>query len=211
MLAGVFPLFQCFLGQHTLLFRILLRVIEGGGMLLTWFILSLLQNHRPLDHPFKDDVRFWPHVEFSQSSSGYGSVMGLRPSRRLRYRRPRLVTRHYLTMKRLRYGPAFRCASHLRYLSQRGDTTPEGLATPWSCDQQEHAGYQDGPFDRSHLVGVDSLLCHIDPITWFRRMKRCDVIIQGRQDRIQVLVARADTYKEKSWKNPKTLLCNESF
>ena len=201
LLASVFPWFECFLGQHALLFCLLLRVIEGGGILLTQFILSLLQNHPSRDHPFKDDVRLWPQVEFSLSSSGYGPVMGMRPPRRLRYRRPRTVIRHYLTMKRLRFRPVQRhrhCSSHLCHPSQQGDTTtPEGLATPLSCDQQKHAGIRDEPTD-SPLDAVDYLLCQIDPLTWYHRMKLCaGPLLQGRQDATQALVARADMIKEK--------------
>ena len=199
-LASVFPLFECFLGQHALLFRILLRVIEGGGILLTQVILSLLQNHPCKDHPYKDNVLLWPHVNMSPSSSGYGSVMGMCPPRSPRYRRrPRLVTRHYLTMKRLRFRAVRRCPYYLRYPTQRCDNpTSKRLATPLERAQQKHAGddTRDEP-TYSPLDSVDDLLCRIDPLTWYHRMKLCERLFQGRQDDIQALVARADMIKEK--------------
>jgi hypothetical protein len=115
----------------AILFLCLLwRVIEGGGITLS----SFLPTSPLMDHPFKDDVTHWPHVCF-QNPIGIDSLLKLRPPRSSRRR---AVTRHYLTMKRLRFErvrlPSYlrrRIIKRLLSLSRQGqpsDTTLIGLA-----------------------------------------------------------------------------------
>ena len=209
----------CSLELHSLLLRLLVRVIEGGGI----FLASLLQSYPCYDHPYKDNVRLWPHTCFHPSSSGHGSVMGLRPPR---CHGPKIASchylRHYLTCKRLRF-PQVRQKSYMvrrmiRHLlslshpSQPSDITLHGLAilrkgrirrkrfaTPSENlkQHQSSASVRDKPLN-SHLDPVDDLLTRIDPITWFRRMTLCEEsLLQGRQDYSRTYIAWTDLVKEK--------------
>jgi Reverse transcriptase (RNA-dependent DNA polymerase) len=199
----------CFWTQHSILLRLLWRVIEGGGILLALVILSLLQNYPCIDHPLKDTIRLRTGV-FHQSSNGYGSVMGLRPPRRRREYQKRYI-HQYLTMTRLRFSQvrntSYRMHCWVKHLhdltslsraSQPGDNALKGLATPIERPEQRTALERDEPTGGHPGILVDNLLHRIDPITWYRGMKLCERILQGRANTAkQLLVLQADLSREK--------------
>jgi len=133
--------------------------------------------------------------------------MGLRPPRRRRRYRKRI---HYATMKRVRFRrvrqPAYLMQCWVRLLhemsslncdSQRHDDALKRLATSVESPEPD-ALEQDEPKDLPD-VSVDELLHRIDPITWYRWMKLCENILQGRRNpiQVQVLVNQADLSREK--------------